>query len=64
MSALDTNRTMTHAGYTSLASRFFTALATWNDARLTRNELAKLSDRELDDIGLTRGDIDQVAARF
>jgi uncharacterized protein YjiS (DUF1127 family) len=55
---------MTHAGYTSLASRFFTALATWNDARLTRNELAKLSDRELDDIGLTRGDIDQVAARF
>ncbi|SEW08916.1 Uncharacterized conserved protein YjiS, DUF1127 family [Aliiroseovarius sediminilitoris] len=29
----------------------------WNDARMTRNALAKLSDRELDDIGLCRADI-------
>lgn len=29
----------------------------WNDARMTRNALAKLTDRELDDIGLCRGDI-------
>jgi uncharacterized protein YjiS (DUF1127 family) len=32
-------------------------LAAWNDARVTRNALWKLSDRELDDIGLNRGDI-------
>lgn len=29
----------------------------WNDARVTRNALGKLSDRELDDIGLCRGDV-------
>lgn len=35
----------------------FGALAAWNDARITRNALGKLSDRELDDIGLCRGDV-------
>lgn len=39
------------------------AIADWNDARVTRNALAKLSDRELDDIGLCRGDIDEVTGR-
>jgi uncharacterized protein YjiS (DUF1127 family) len=34
------------------------AFAAWNDARVTRNALNKLSDRELDDIGLCRGDIE------
>lgn len=38
------------------------AIAAWNDARITRNALAKLSDRELDDIGLCRGDIEAIAA--
>ncbi len=38
----------------------FARLASWNDQRVTRRELAKLSDRELDDIGLCRGDIDSV----
>jgi uncharacterized protein YjiS (DUF1127 family) len=32
----------------------------WNDARVTRVALSSLSDRELDDIGLCRGDIDHV----
>lgn len=36
------------------------ALATWNDARVTRKALAKLSDRELEDIGLCRGDIEVI----
>ena len=36
------------------------ALSNWNDARVTRNALAKLSDRELDDIGLCRGDIEMI----
>lgn len=39
----------------------FGALAAWNDARMTRNALSALSDRELEDIGLIRGDIDDVA---
>ena len=33
----------------------------WNDARLTRNALTLLSNRELEDIGLSRGDIETVA---
>ncbi len=36
-------------------------LRAWNDARTTRNALSGLSDRELGDIGLSRGDIDLVA---
>lgn len=34
------------------------AVSAWNDARITRKALSKLSDRELDDIGLCRGDIE------
>lgn len=37
------------------------AVAAWNDARLTRTALSRLSDRELDDIGLCRGDIPDIA---
>lgn len=36
------------------------ALAAWNDTRVTRNALSKLSDHELDDMGLNRGDIDSM----
>jgi uncharacterized protein YjiS (DUF1127 family) len=36
----------------------FGVMSAWNDARVTRNALGKLSDRELDDIGLCRGDIE------
>ncbi len=36
----------------------FGVVAAWNDARITRKALGKLSDRELDDIGLCRGDIE------
>ncbi len=39
------------------------ALAAWNDVRVTRNRLSKLTERELADIGLARGDIDFVARR-
>lgn len=46
-------------------SRFVAAVADaiidWNDARLTRKSLNALTDRELDDIGLTRGDIELIA---
>jgi len=36
------------------------AVSAWNDARVTRTALGKLSNRELDDIGLCRGDIDMI----
>lgn len=38
----------------------FAAFADWNDARITRKALGRLSNRELDDIGLVRGDIDRI----
>ncbi len=44
-------------------SRMSDAFTAWNDARVTRKALAQLSDRELDDIGLCRGDIDLVINR-
>ncbi|PRY76939.1 uncharacterized protein DUF1127 [Yoonia maritima] len=39
------------------------SVAQWNDARITRKALSRLSARELEDIGLTFGDINAVAAR-
>ncbi len=39
------------------AYRIVAAISHWNDTRQTRKALVKLSERELDDIGLTRGDI-------
>jgi uncharacterized protein YjiS (DUF1127 family) len=38
------------------------SVVSWNDARMTRNSLSKLSERELDDIGLVRGDIEAIAS--
>lgn len=66
MAALDTTRTTT--GSLGLVGRIgetfasvVNAVVEWNDARVTRNALNGLTDRELDDIGLCRGDIDLVA---
>jgi uncharacterized protein YjiS (DUF1127 family) len=36
------------------------ALQAWNAGRITRKALSKLSNRELDDIGLCRSDIDLI----
>lgn len=66
MAIFDTTRTT--YGSANMASRFsalfskvLASVVAWNDARLTRNALITLTDRELDDIGLTRSDIDSVA---
>ena len=48
---------------TNLVSSLMATLAAWNDARVTRNALNRLSDRELDDIGLCRGDIETISSR-
>ncbi|WP_420566593.1 DUF1127 domain-containing protein [Thalassovita sp.] len=39
----------------------FDAVQTWNSRRATRIALSKLTDRELDDIGLSRSDINRIA---
>ncbi len=50
------------AGFQGLSlGGLIATLKTWNDERITRRELNLLSDRELDDIGLSRTDIDLVA---
>lgn len=69
MATFDISRTT--YGSASLAGRtgaFFgnlsATLIAWNDARVTRKSLNALTDRELEDIGLIRGDIDAVATKF
>ena len=65
MATLDTTRPFTTLGTapraTSLLSRLVGAVSAWNDARMTRAALSRLSARELDDIGLCRGDIEDIA---
>jgi uncharacterized protein YjiS (DUF1127 family) len=46
--------------FVQFVSEFGSKFVGWNDARVTRNALGKLSDRELDDIGLCRGDVDLI----
>lgn len=41
-----------------LFNTLFAAFADWQERRATRASLLQLSDRELDDIGLTRGDVE------
>lgn len=68
MASLDTSRAAyTAVGFIERLGETLTGVAAsfaeWNDARVTRNSLARLTDRELDDIGLCRGDIDDVSRR-
>lgn len=61
MASINTNANTATTGHfgqfiVSVVARF----AAWNDARLTRNALRQLSDRELDDIGLSRDDIEGI----
>ncbi len=58
-----TRKHTAHSGLDRLMSRIATSLIVWNERRMTRNALSRLSDRELEDIGLTRGDIDAVARK-
>lgn len=63
MSAIDTTRPQA-PGLRGVLAQLMHSFANWNDARATRSALSKLTDRELDDIGLTRGDIDAVARKL
>lgn len=48
------------ARLTHLVPAALARLAAWNEARITRKALSQLTDRELDDIGLCRGDIERI----
>ena len=65
MAAFDTTRTYGSLGFAGRIGATFSAIAAavvdWNDARVTRNALSDLTDRELEDIGMIRGDIDFVS---
>ena len=65
MAVIETHRSTAgvFAGFAHSVSALFGAVAEWNDARITRKSLSKLSARELEDIGLSYGDIESVAQR-
>ncbi|MEI4484630.1 DUF1127 domain-containing protein [Frigidibacter sp. MR17.14] len=63
MAAFETNRLAAPGAGVGIVGRLVASVAAWNDARVTRKALSRLSDRELDDIGLSRGDIDMISAR-
>ncbi|MBW7055268.1 DUF1127 domain-containing protein [Paracoccus bogoriensis] len=64
MSMIEANRTGTSAGGVGIVARIIALVARWREARVTRRELNRLSDRELDDIGLCRADIERIARGF
>lgn len=59
MAAIDFRPSATKSGFSVV--KLFAAIAAWNDTRKTRDALNKLSSRELYDIGLMRGDIEDIA---
>lgn len=61
MSAVEMSHNRAAAGLGSVFARVTATVAAWNDASITRRELNRLTDRELSDIGLSRGDIERVA---
>ena len=67
MAAFETSRPVQGTQFggrlSNLVSSIVATLRDWNDARVTRNALAKLSDRELEDIGLCRSDIEMISGR-
>lgn len=65
MAAFDMTRpsAATNGGFFKPVLSAFAAVAAWNDARVTRNALSGLSNRELSDIGMVKADIDTIVAR-
>lgn len=63
MTTLEITRTSGSKSLSSFTSGILGTLAAWNDARVTRNSLSKLTKRELDDIGLCSADIETIALR-
>mgnify|MGYP001801339609 CR=1 FL=1 len=51
------------AGAQDFLTSMVSSVLGWNQVRRTRDALNKLSDHELEDIGLARGDIESVALK-
>ena len=65
MATYETSRTAPFGAITvfrmvQYVTGFADLFQTWNSSRITRKALSRLSNRELDDIGLCRGDIDLI----
>ena len=61
MASIDnTSNTATTGHFGQFITSIVASVAAWNDTCLTRNALRQLSDRELEDIGLSRDDIDGI----
>ena len=63
MAVFEPSRALTEgvrANPSTLFSRLLGAVMVWNDRRVTRNALKALSARELSDIGLTHGDVENM----
>lgn len=61
MAAIDTTRALTigaPARIVNFVGDILNTFEAWRDRRSTANALSQLSDHELADIGLSRGDID------
>ncbi|MBM1221527.1 DUF1127 domain-containing protein [Ponticoccus sp. SC2-23] len=61
MTIIDTTRLSTGGGLMTRLLSIVHTVRAWNDARQTRRALLRLSEHELDDIGLCRGDIDRIS---
>lgn len=64
MAAFDTSRpvaVLNSGRITAVFANIIGNVTTWNDARITRKALSKLSSRELEDIGLTYADLDTIS---
>lgn len=61
MAAIETTRTHAAAGIVGhTVAKFIGQVMAWFEVRSTRRALMQLSDRELDDIGLSRGDVSRI----
>ena len=60
MAVIETTRSASPVNVFGGLFKIVGTIAAWNDARRTRKALSQLTDRELDDIGLVRGDIDRI----
>ena len=60
MTSIEITRAPINGGLFQRAVAF---ISDWNDIRVTRKALSRLSDRELEDIGLTRGDVYDLSKR-
>jgi len=60
MAYFDLNRTATQSPLGRLAAEIYGAFIAWRDARQIRRAMAKLTDRELEDLGLLQADLDDL----